>query len=111
VADEDQAQHELAEQGLGDGQVKQDALVVGVGGEGLVEGLWGLVGLLVDELAADVVLLSQAGNGLAAGERVEGQTLALLGGKRLGGAGRDRGQGAVGAEAVRKMGGTRLASS
>ena len=93
MTDQDQAQHELAEQGLGDGQVKQHALVGAAGGEGLVEGLLGLVGLLVDELPADVVFVSQTGNRLAAGEGVDGQLLALRGGQLLGGAGRDRGRG------------------
>ena len=93
VTDQDQAQHELAEQGLGDRQIKQDALVRTARGEGLVEGLLGLVGLLVDELTADVVFLGQAGNGLAAGEGVHGQPLALRRGQLLGGTGRDRGRG------------------
>src|SRR5438094_65070 len=76
VADQDQAQHDLAKQRLGDWQVKQHALVGAAGGEGLV----GLAGLLVDELAADVLLPSQTGNRLRAGEGVHGQLLALPGG-------------------------------
>jgi hypothetical protein len=56
VADEHQAEDDLAEQGFGDGDREQDLLVVGPGwGESLVESLLGLVGLLIDEFAADVV--------------------------------------------------------
>ena len=57
VADQEQGQDELLQPGLGDRQVEEDGVVGGeVGGEGLGEGLLGLVGLLVDELAADVVV-------------------------------------------------------
>ena len=57
VADQQQGQDEPPQPGRGDRQVEQDGVVVrGVGGEGLGEGLLGLVGLLVDELAADVVV-------------------------------------------------------
>src|SRR5215472_12749701 len=50
VADEQQAEHQLPEPELGDGESKKDAIGInGVGGEGLVEGLMGLVELLIDE--------------------------------------------------------------
>ena len=68
MADEQQTEHQLPEPGLGDGEGKQDAIGISrVGGEGLVEGLVGLVELLIDELATDLVLLGQ---GL---DRVPGQ--------------------------------------
>ena len=38
--------------------------IVWLGGEGLIEGLLRLVGLLVDELAADVVLVGEPGDRL-----------------------------------------------
>ena len=78
-------------------------MVGAAGGEGLVEGLLGLVRLLVDELTADVLLPSQTGNRLRAGEGVHGQALALRGGQLLGGAGRDRGRGPLG-RGIARMG-------
>ena len=87
VADQDEPQDDLTDQALGDGEVKQDTLVRGGGDKGLVEGLPRLVGLPVDELAADVVLAGEAGDRLRAGEGAYGQALALVGGKVLGGAG------------------------
>jgi hypothetical protein len=57
VADQDQGEDELADPGLGDWEVEEDPVVVGgsVGGEGVIEGVLGLVGLVIDELAADLV--------------------------------------------------------
>jgi hypothetical protein len=60
VADEDSRQDELAEPGFGDGEVEEDGGCVGRGVEGAFEGVFGLGLLLVDELAADVVLFGQA---------------------------------------------------
>ena len=45
------------------------------------------VGLVVDELAADLVLLGDSRDGRGAGERVEGEALSLGGVQSLGGAG------------------------
>src|SRR6266545_3127582 len=101
VTEEDQAEHELADEGLGDREGKQDALVVGSGGKGLVEGRLRLSGLLVNELAADVVFLGQLGNGLRSGEGVHGETLTWVGGKLLSGAGRNLRQGPGGRGGVR----------
>jgi hypothetical protein len=72
-ADEDQSQHGLSEEGLGDGESKQDAVVGGVGDEGVVEGLLGFGGLVVDDLAADVVLLGQSRDRGGAREGLDGQ--------------------------------------
>ena len=47
--------------------------------EGVIEGLLSLVGLVVDELAADVVLLGDSRDGCGAGEGVEGEALSLRG--------------------------------
>jgi hypothetical protein len=97
AADEHQAEDELLQPGLGDRQPEEDAFAVGgVGGEGAVEGLLRLVGLLVDELAADVVVVGEAADGLGVGEGVQGEVLAGVRGQQAGrrgaGRGRDRGQ-------------------
>jgi hypothetical protein len=56
----------LSQPSLGDGKVKEDGVVLGVRVEGVSEGLLRLVGLLVDELAADVVRGSEVADGLCA---------------------------------------------
>src|SRR3981189_1685706 len=58
VSDEDQGEDELADPGLGDREVEEDPGVSGgwFRGEGEIEGLLSLVGLVVDELAADLML-------------------------------------------------------
>lgn len=76
MADQSEGQNELSNPGLGDGEVKEDLVLGRCGLEGLLEGLLGLVGLLVGEFAADIVLLCQFGDGLS-GEGVEGELLAL----------------------------------
>lgn len=55
----------------------------GRGGDGL-EGVLGSGGLLGDELAADLDLLGQVGDGERPGERLHGEVLAVLPGERLG---------------------------
>jgi hypothetical protein len=89
VADEDQGEDELADPGLGDREVEEDAVVAGgpLGGEGVVEGLLGLVSLVVDELAADLVLLGELSDGFGAGQDVQRQSLSLRRGESLGRAG------------------------
>ncbi len=83
MADEDQAEGQLLQPGLGDGELEEDA--IGGGGEGVFEGLLGFVGLLVDELAADLVLVGEVADGLCAGEGVDRPVLALLGRQGFGG--------------------------
>jgi len=87
VADEEEAENELAEKGAGDGKVEEDGFGVGLRVKGLVEGLLGLVGLLVDELAADVVLPREFGDGLLLGQSVEGELLSLVWGEGTSGGG------------------------
>ena len=53
----------------------------------MIEGLLSLVGLVVDELAADLMLLGESRDGCGAGERVESEALSLGGVEFLGGAG------------------------
>jgi hypothetical protein len=79
VADQDEGEDELADPGLGDREVEEDAVASGgwVVGEGVVERLLGLVGLVVDELAADLVLLGELRERCGVGESVEGQLLSL----------------------------------
>jgi hypothetical protein len=77
VADQDQSQDELANPRAGNRQVEQDSfVVVRLGGEGPVKGVLGDVQLLVDELAADLVLLGQFRDGLT-GKGVQCQLAAL----------------------------------
>src|SRR5438270_3656078 len=66
VADEGQAEDQLAEPGLGNGEPEEELGRLGRGGgEGLREGVVGVGPLLVDELAANLVLVSQGSDGLA----------------------------------------------
>lgn len=89
VADEDQAQDQLAQPRSGDGQPEEQILWGSGRGEGQVETLVGLVQLLIDELAADVVVMSELGDGDAF-ESGESQLLAHLSGQRRRSAGRGR---------------------
>jgi hypothetical protein len=100
VPDEDQSEDELADPGLGDREVEEDP-VVSVGWfrvEGVIEGLLSLVSLVVDKLAADLVLLGELGDGGRARESVESEALSLGRAEILGGAGRQgvEGLGTVG---------------
>ena len=52
----------------------------------MVQGESGGVGLLVEELAADLMLAGQVSDGLRSGEDLEGQLLSLPGRELLGGA-------------------------
>jgi hypothetical protein len=89
VTDEDQGEDELADPGPGDREVEDDPVISGgwSRSEGVIEGLLSLVGLVVDELAADLMLLGDSRNGCGAVERVEGEALSLGGVQTLGRAG------------------------
>ena len=85
VKDEDKPQGHLPQPGLGDGQVKEH-LVVGVFGreEDLIQaGLCGS-GLPANELAADLEIIGQAGDGSLASERLQSDGQFLAGGQQLG---------------------------
>ena len=88
VTEEDQSEDELADPGLSDREVEEPPVVPGgwFRGEGVIEGLLGLVGLVVDELAADLMLLGELGDGGGAGECVESESLTLGRGQIRGGA-------------------------
>jgi hypothetical protein len=76
VADEGEAEDQLTKPGLGDGQPVQQCRRIGRGwGEGVLEGAFGLVELLVDELATDVLVGGDVGDGDAS-KSVKGQLLA-----------------------------------
>jgi hypothetical protein len=76
VAKEGEAKNELAKPGLGDGEPEQQLRrVARRWGESVVEGVVGFVELLVDELAADVLVLGNVGDGKAS-KGVKGQLLA-----------------------------------
>src|SRR5277367_5085319 len=87
VTGQDQGEDQLMEPGLGNRQVEEDRLVGLRWVEGEVQGEAGGVGLLVEELAADLMLAGQAGDRLRTGEDLEGQLLPLLGRELLRGAG------------------------
>ena len=77
VADQQQAEHELPKPVFGDRQGKADR--VGVGGpwgESLVERVLGLLALLGNELATDLVFLGQGADRMP-GQGLEGELLAL----------------------------------
>jgi hypothetical protein len=68
----------LPQPGFGDGQPEEElGRVVRRWGKGVVEGVVGLMQLLVDELATDVVLGGEFGDRLPR-EGVEGELLACL---------------------------------
>jgi hypothetical protein len=72
VAEERKTEDELLEPRLGEGEPEEKLRRVSrCGVEGLVDRVVGVVELLVDELAADVVLVSQGGAGLS-GDGLEG---------------------------------------
>ena len=64
VTGQDQGEDQLTEPGLGDRQVEEDVLGRWRRVEGVVQGELGGVGLLVEELAADLMLAGQLGDGL-----------------------------------------------
>ena len=61
-------------------------VVVASGGEGVIESLLSLAGLLIDELAADSVFVGEAAEGLCSSEGIEGEKLTLLRVEAVGGA-------------------------
>jgi hypothetical protein len=84
VANEGKTEDELTEPGFGDRKREEELGRVGVGWvEGLVDGVVGVVELVVDELATDVMLVGQVGDGLS-GERVEGELLTCRRGQQAG---------------------------
>ncbi len=93
MADQSEAKDQLLKPGFGHREPEEELGRVGRRrGEGVVEGVVGLVELLVDELAADLMLVGQFGDGLA-GEGGEGELLPHRGGEPTSwcGRGKDRG--------------------
>ena len=93
VAHQEQSQDEAAQPQRGHRQPAQDAAVGGeaVRSKGGREGLRGLVGLLVDERAADLLVLRQAGDRAGPGQGRDRQRLALVGRQEVSGTGRGGG--------------------
>ena len=74
VADQGQAEDHLPQPSLGHRQVEEHLVIVALGGrKGLVERLFGLGGLLVHELATDLVLLRQSADRFRSCQGLEGQ--------------------------------------
>jgi len=95
VADQHQAQGELPQPALGDRELKEDGFGLGDRrGESLIEGVVGVVELLVDELATDEVFLGELGDGLS-GEGITSELLADLR-RQLAGDGGSGGEGNAG---------------
>jgi hypothetical protein len=68
VADQDQAKGQLLQPGFGDGHMEENAVGVWVGRcKSVVQSVFGLGGLLVDKLAADVVVVGELGDRSRAG--------------------------------------------
>ena len=84
MPDENQTECELADPAFGDGQVEQYRIVGGWWVEGVGKGVSCEVLLPVDELAADVRVLRESGDGLCAGQCVECEALSLFGLECLG---------------------------
>ena len=86
VADQRQGEDQLPQPDLRHRQVEEHLLVVAVRGrKGGVEGLFGLGGLAVNELAADRVLSGQTADRLGACQGLQGQLPPLGQRLRLGG--------------------------
>ncbi len=79
----------MLQPGLGHGEPKEDRRLLSVQwSEGLLEGVVGVVELLVDKLAADLVLVSELRDGLP-GQGVQSQLLAGVRRQQPCGNGRD----------------------
>jgi hypothetical protein len=82
AADQRQPDDGLAQPGLGHPQLEQHRAVRHGGREGVIERSASLVRLPVDELAADPVPSGQVADRLRAGQRLDGQVLAVAPGQR-----------------------------
>jgi hypothetical protein len=85
VADQHEGADQLPQELLGHGQVKQHLVIRLLRGKRLVGGLIEDVGLPVDELAADVELVRQVGDGFRPGQRLKPDLEPLAGRQGLGG--------------------------
>ena len=94
MADEEEPKYDLAEQALGDGDGEQDALVLRKHwSKGVVKRLLRLIGLLIDELPADIVEVGEVADRLSAEEGFKGEALTLLWVEVVGGTGAVVGEG------------------
>ena len=81
-----QGYHETAKPFLGYRQRKEDLVVVGFGRKGILQGLVGLVRLLVEKLATDSAALRQVADRLGPGQNLNRQVLPLPRPKTMGSA-------------------------
>ena len=79
VADQHQGQDQLPQPGLGYGEVEEDLLGLRFGLKGLGQSVLGGVGLLIEELAADLMFPGQVRDWLSPSEHLDSQILPLLG--------------------------------
>ena len=79
MADQHQAQDQLPQPSLGYRQVEEDFVGLGFGGKGVGQSILGGVGLLIEELAADLMFPGQIRDGLSPREDLDSQLLPLLG--------------------------------
>ena len=84
MPDEDQAGCELPDPAFGDREGEQDRIVGGWWLEGVGQSVLCNVLLPVDELATDLRVLCESGDGLCAGQSVDREALSLFGSERLG---------------------------
>ena len=77
MADQHQSQDQLTQPCLGDGETKENLLVLRLGIEGVGQRIVGDVGLLVQELAADLMLPGQLCDRLSSGQDLDSQILTL----------------------------------
>ena len=84
MPDQHQPEGERADPVFGDGKVEQHRIVGGWWVEGVGESVSCEVLLSVDELAADVRMLCESGDGLCASPSVDREALALFGSECLG---------------------------
>ena len=90
MTNEGETEGELAQPGFGDGKPEEKLGRFGGGWiESLADGIVGLVELLVDELAADVVMVGQGSDGLS-GECVQDHLLPCRRGQQRGCGGKAR---------------------
>ena len=92
VTNQHQGQDQLMQPGFGDGQVEEHVIRFGPGLEGPCQGVPGDVGLLVEELAADLMTAGQIGDRMGPTENLDGESSTLRRPQPLGGPRRGCGQ-------------------
>jgi len=78
VTNQHQSENQLTYPRLGDGKVKKSILILRFGIEGMGQRITGGVGLVVEELAADLMFPGQLRDRLSPNEHLNTQILPLL---------------------------------